>query len=106
MSLLFGYSSSLETIGEDINMQGNRIINLPGPASDSEPVTKSYADTHYFSGGGGGQRGPQGPRNRKDRKEIPVYKDQKVTKGIPVRKGQKATKEIQTRKGRKATKEM
>ena len=61
MSTLFGYSSSLETIEEDINMNNNRIINLPGPATGSEPVTKSYADTHY-SGGGGGQRGPKGDK--------------------------------------------
>ena len=61
MSLLFGYSSGLSTIQEDIDMQGNRIIDLPEPVTGSEPVTKQYADTHY-SGGGGGQRGPQGPR--------------------------------------------
>ena len=60
MSILFGYSSNLDTIEEDINMQGNRIINLPGPATGSEPVTKSYADTHYS--GGGGQRGPKGDK--------------------------------------------
>ena len=60
MSLLFGYSSGLSTIEEDIDMLGNRIIGLPDPAIDSEPVTKSYADTHYS--GGSGQRGPQGPR--------------------------------------------
>ena len=58
MSLLFGYPSSLETIEEDINMQGNRIIDLPDPVTGSEPVTKAYADTHYS--GGGGQRGPKG----------------------------------------------
>ena len=59
MSILFGYSSNLEAIEEDINMNNNRIINLPGPTTGSEPVTKSYADTHY-SGGGGGQWGPKG----------------------------------------------
>ena len=59
MSLLFGYSSDLSTTQEDINMQGNRIIDLPEPVTGSEHVTKSYADTHY-SGGGGGQQGPKG----------------------------------------------
>ena len=98
MSLLFGYSSNLETIEEDINMQGNRIINLHGPATGSEPVTKSYADTHYSSGGGGGQRGPKGdkgdtgPQDQKVTKAIQARKDQKVTKEIPVHKDQKETK--------------
>ena len=61
MSLLFGYSSRLSTIEKDINMSRNRIISLPDPAIGSEPVTKSYADSHY-SGGGSGQRGPPGPQ--------------------------------------------
>ena len=42
MSLLFGYSSNLETIEEDIDMNGNKIIDLPSPTSNSEPVTKGY----------------------------------------------------------------
>ena len=60
MSLLFGYSCGLSTIQEDIDMQGNRIIDLPEPVTGSEPVTKSYADTHYS--GGGGQQGPKGDK--------------------------------------------
>ena len=32
MALLFGYSSDLSTIEEDIDMNGNRIIDLPNPA--------------------------------------------------------------------------
>ena len=44
MSLLFGYSSNLETIEEDIDMNGNKILYLPPPTSNSEPVTKGYAD--------------------------------------------------------------
>ena len=59
MSLLFGYSSSLETIEEDIDMDGIRILDLPSPTSNSEPVTKGYADTHY-SGGGSWSQGPNG----------------------------------------------
>ena len=62
MSLLFGYSSGLSTIEEDINMNGYKITNLPSPSTNSEPVTKGYADTHYSSGGGSGQRGPKGDK--------------------------------------------
>ena len=60
MSLLFGYSSNLETIEEDIDMNGYKIIDLPSPTSNSEPVTKGYADTHYS--GGSGQQGPKGDK--------------------------------------------
>ena len=59
MSLLFGYSSEIQE--GDIDMDNHKIINLPDPSTGSEPVTKSYADTHY-SGGGGGQRGPKGDK--------------------------------------------
>ena len=50
MSLNLGYSPCLETIQEDIDMNGNRIIDLPPLDADSEPVTKGYADTHYWWG--------------------------------------------------------
>ena len=50
MALLFGYSSGLETIEEDINMNGYKITDLSSPTSGSEPVTKGYADTHYSGG--------------------------------------------------------
>ena len=59
MSLLFGYSSEVQE--GDLDMDNHKIINLPDPSTGSEPVTKSYADTHY-SGGGGGQRGPKGDK--------------------------------------------
>ena len=64
MSLNFGYSPpGLGRIKKDIKMNGHKIIDLPSPTSGSEPVTKSYADTHYSSGGGGGgQRGPKGDK--------------------------------------------
>ena len=76
MSLLFGYSSGFDNIQEeDLDMHNNKIINLPDPATDSEPVMKSYADTHYSGGdssqgpkgdrgspGPAGSVGPQGPR--------------------------------------------
>ena len=72
MSLLFGYSSNLETTEEDIDMNGNKIIDLPSPTSNFEPVTKGYADT-YYSGGSGqqepkedkGDTGPQRPKGDK-----------------------------------------
>ena len=43
-------------------MDNHKIINLSDPSTGSEPVTKSYADTHYSGGGGGGQRGPKGDK--------------------------------------------
>ena len=61
MALLFGYSSGLTTIKGDIDMNGNKIVDLPSPTSNSEPVTKGYADTHYS--GGGGSQGPKGDKN-------------------------------------------
>ena len=61
MSLLFGHASDLELVEENVDMDGNRIFELPDPVEDSEPVTKGYADKHY-SGDGGGTTGPQGPR--------------------------------------------
>ena len=62
--LYIGYESRLEFIEEDIEMDGNRIFDLPDPVEDSEPVTKGYADKHYSGGGGGekGDTGPQGPK--------------------------------------------
>ena len=40
MSLLFGYASDLELVQEDVDMDGNKIVDLP------EPVTKGqkYVD--------------------------------------------------------------
>ena len=40
MSLLFGYASDLELVEEDVDMDGNRILDLPETTEDSEPVTK------------------------------------------------------------------
>ena len=68
MSLLFGYSSSsssdLKNIEGDLDMNGNRIIDLPNPVEDDEPVTKGYADQHY-SGGDKGDTGAQGDKGDK-----------------------------------------
>ena len=77
MSLLFGYSSSsssdLKNIGEDLDMNENRIIDLPDPVGDDEPVTKGYADKNYSGGDKGdtgdkgdvGNTGPRGPKGEK-----------------------------------------
>ena len=43
MSLLFGHE-------EDTQMFGNRILGLPDPKGDEEPVTKGYADKRYGGG--------------------------------------------------------
>ena len=59
MALSYGYDGF--TINGDIDMDNNKITNLPDPSSNTEPVTKKYADTHY-SGGGGGDAGPAGPQ--------------------------------------------
>ena len=32
----------------DIDMKNNRILNLPFPHTSGEPVTKAYADMHYY----------------------------------------------------------
>ena len=47
MSLLFGYASDLEVIQEDVDMDGNRIVDLPEPTTDSEPVTKEQKYIDY-----------------------------------------------------------
>ena len=46
MSLLFVYASDLELVEEDVDMGGNRIVDLPEPMTDSESVTKGqrYVD--------------------------------------------------------------
>ena len=66
MSQLFGYASDLELVEQNVDMDGNRIFDLPDPTEDSEPVTKGYADKHYSGGGGDkGDTGPQGPKGDK-----------------------------------------
>ena len=56
MSLNFGYSPRLGRIKNDIKLNGHKILDLPSPTSDTEPVTKGYADTNYSGGGGGSPR--------------------------------------------------
>ena len=59
-----GASSLLDSNG-DLDMGGHRVTGLPSPTSSSEPVTKSYADTHYSNSathqGPKGDKGDQGP---------------------------------------------
>ncbi len=45
------------TMTGDINMDSHKITNLPDPASDSEPVKKSYGDGRYLGKAGGTMTG-------------------------------------------------
>ena len=91
MSLNFGYSPYLETIEEDIDMNGYKIIDLPSPTTDSEPVTKGYADTHYSRGGSGQRKETRETPDRKDRKETKAIKGIRETKATLDRKDPEAT---------------
>ena len=64
MALFFGFSKQGEEFNgdNDLDMKGHRVTNLPSPIDDSQPVTKSYADTHYSGGSGVGTQGPKGPK--------------------------------------------
>ena len=42
-----GLSNTGFTMQGAINMNSNKIVNLPNPQRDNEPVTKGYADTNY-----------------------------------------------------------
>ena len=55
--------------------------------SDSEPVTRSYADTHYS--GGSGQRGPRGLKGDKGDRGIQGLKGDQGDQGIQGLKGDK-----------------
>ena len=105
MSLLFGYASDLEVVQEDVDMVGNRIVDLPEPKTDSEPVTKGYADKNYLGGGAQGpkgdkgDRGPQGPKGDtgptgptgpRGLRVIRATQDRKVRREIRVTKVRKA----------------
>ena len=102
MSLLFGYSSSL--IEEDIDMFGNKIINLPSSVTGSEPVTKAYADTHYSgSGSSKGPKGDQGPQGntepqgpKGDKGDLGSGSSLKGDKGDPGPQGPKGNQGDQT----------
>ena len=94
MSLLFGYSSGLEAIEEDTDMNGNRIIDLPSPTIQNplrratptrttleEVDSKDRKET----------RAIQVHRDHKDLKAIQVHKDHKDLKVTPVCEVRKVT---------------
>ena len=88
MSLLLGYSSDIQE--EDLDMNNNKIINLPDPSTGSEPVTKVMR-THIILVVVAGNVDQKVIRGHKVRKVTQARKDQKV---IQVRRGQKVTKEM------------
>lgn len=49
--------TSPNSMSASLDMNSNRILNLPDPATDQEPATKSYVDSHSGGGGGGGGSG-------------------------------------------------
>jgi hypothetical protein len=49
--------TSPNQMNANLDMNSNRIINLPTPIATSEPVTLSYFQAHIGSGGGGGTPG-------------------------------------------------
>ena len=59
MALAYGFSKTEVNSNKDVENQF-RILNLPDPTTDDQPVTKGYADTHYSSEGGSGGKGPKG----------------------------------------------
>ena len=63
MALAYGFDKSVVNSNKDFENHF-RILNLPDPTTDDQPVTNGYADTHYSGGGGGGGGGvgPQGPQ--------------------------------------------
>ena len=60
MALAYGFSNTEVNSNKDFENHF-RILNLPDPTTDDQPVTKGYAGEHYSGGGGGGGVGPQGP---------------------------------------------
>ena len=62
MALFFGYENKRFGVSGDLNMKNHKITNLRNPTTNSEPVTKSYADTHYSSGSCSGAQGPKGDK--------------------------------------------
>ena len=104
MSLLFGYGSELEYVEENIDMNGNRILDLPDPIEDDEPVTTGYADQHYSGAVEAEKKVIPARKDRKVIKAILARKDRKVIKAILARKDRKVIKAILARKDRKVIK--
>ena len=98
MSLNFGYSPpGLGRIKKDIKMNGHKILDLPSPTLDSEPVTKSYADTHYS--GNGSSKGPKGDKGDQGIQGIQGDKGDQGIQGIKGDKGDQGIQGIQGDKG-------
>ena len=95
----------MEYVEENIDMVGNRILDLPDPIEDSEPVTKGYANKHYSGSGGDkgdkGDAGPQGPKGDKGDTGNPGPKRDKDDTGNPGPKGDKGDSGNPGRKGYK-----
>ena len=48
-AVLTDYTESRYVVKDaDIDMKNNRILNLPFPQASGEPITKAYADMHYY----------------------------------------------------------
>ena len=84
MALAYGFSKTEVSSNKDFENQF-RILNLPDPTTDDQPVTKGYADTHY-SGGGGQGKGPKGDKGD------PGIQGPRGLRGPPGSSGQKGEK--------------
>ena len=62
-------------------MDGNRIVDLPKPTTDSEPVTKGYAGKHYLGGGAQGPKGDKGDKGDRGLLGPQSYRGQRGFKG-------------------------
>ena len=115
MSLLFGYSSSssdLKNIEEDLDMNENRIIDLPNPVEDDEPAARKVIRVIRVILDRRGRKVIEVMSGRKVRKAIGVISDRKDRKAIEVVSGRKDRKVIRAmlvipvREGRKGKKEI
>ena len=80
MALAYGFSTTEVNSNKDFENHF-RILNLPDPTTDDQPVTKGYADTHY-SGGGGGGTGPQGPQGPRGLRVAPGPRGPQGVRGV------------------------
>ena len=118
MALFFCYANKRFGVSGDLDIKNYKITNLPNPTTNSEPVTKSYADTHYSSGLGSGAQDQKVTKvtvvhedrigkvikvtvvhedlkvtlAHKDLKVILVTKDPRVTKAILAHRDPRVTK--------------
>ena len=91
MALAYGFDKSVVNSNKDFENHF-RILNLPDPTTDDQPLTKGYADTHYSGGGGGGEggvgpegppgpQGPQGPQGARGLRGPPGSRGPQGTRG-------------------------